>query len=112
MPTRPFFNAVVMLQKVPESPRDLVREVRRDGIAHLNVLFRAAAVEEVVVRERLKAGYLPHRETAALTRIVMNEVVTILGDMTRDGGAWTFGDLHPVAVVEVSGVPVRVIRSE
>ena len=35
MTTRPPFNAVVMIQKIPEGPSSLIREIRRDRIAHL-----------------------------------------------------------------------------
>ena len=112
MKTQPPFKAVVMLQDIPQGSSDLIRKIRRDGIADLDVLLRAAAVEEVVVRERLKTGHFPDGEATALARIVVNEVVAILGNVTRDGGAWAVGDLHSVAIIEISRVPVRVVRSQ
>ena len=73
---------------------------RRDSVAHLNILLRSAAMKEVVVREGLETGNLPHGETPALTRIGMNVVMTIFGYVARDGGRRLIGYLHPVAVVE------------
>ena len=110
MATESPFKPVVMLQKAPERRGDLVGKIRRDGVSHLHVLLRAVAMEEVVVGERLESGHLPHGETANLTRIGMNEVVAVLGEVARDRGAGAVAKLHPVPVVELSRVPARVRR--
>ena len=99
MATESPFKAVVMLQKAPEGRGDLVGKIRRDGVSHLHVLLRAVAMEEVVVRERLESGHLPHGETADLTRIGMNKVVAVLGEVAGDRGAGAVSKLHPVPVV-------------
>ena len=33
MTMHPSFNAVVMIQKIPEGPGDLIREIRQDGVS-------------------------------------------------------------------------------
>ena len=48
------------------------------GIPHLMVLGCTGTFEFVIVRKRLKPRGLSHCQTAALPRIVMNEVMTVL----------------------------------
>ena len=105
-------DTIMTVQHTREGPGDLIGEERWNGVAHLNVLLRARAMKEVVVRKRLETCYLSHGEAPALTRIRMNEVVAVLRQVTRDRCARPVGELHPVSVVEMTGVPVRVARHE
>lgn len=75
-----------MIKYIPYLFGDLQREKGRYCVSNLNVLLSTAAVEEVVVRKSLKARCFPYREAPTLSRIRVNEVVAILGDMARDGG--------------------------
>ena len=100
------------VQHCRERQGDLVRQERRNGVAHLNVLLRAGPMEEVVVRKRLETRHFPHGEAPALTRVRMNEIVAVLRQVTRDRCARAIGKLHPVAVIELTRVPVRVARHE
>ena len=76
------FNAIVMIQNVPQGSSNLMGEKGWDSVAHLGVLLRTAPVEEVVVPERLEACHFPHRKASALTRVRVNEIVAILGNVT------------------------------
>ena len=65
-----------------------MREKGRDGVAHLYILLCAAAVEEIIVWEGLETSHLSHGEAPTLSGIWMNEVVSVLGKVTGDCGAW------------------------
>ena len=84
----------------------------RNGIADLHILLRAATLEEIVVRKGLEAGGLSYRETSALGRVGVDEIVAVLRNVTRDRGRRAVAQLHPEAVVELSGVPASVPRCE
>ena len=47
-------------------------------------LLRPVAFKKIVIGERLQTCRLTYRQTTALKRIVMNEVVPILGYVTGD----------------------------
>ena len=66
--------------------RDLVGQQRRHGVADLMELLRTVSLKEVIVRKGLKPCGFSHGQTATLRRIVVNEVVTVLGDVTGHGG--------------------------
>ena len=78
--------------------RDLFCKLGRNGVSDLMILCRARPREKVVVGEGLKARRLPHGKTAALHRVIMDEVVTILRDVGRDGGRNLMRELHSEAV--------------
>lgn len=65
------------------------------------VLLGARPLEKVIVRERLQPRRLADGEAAALCRVVVDEVVTILGDVGRDGCGRPARALHAEAVVEL-----------
>ena len=73
-------------EEVQDDRRDLLGEPRRNCVADLCVLFRAIALEKVVIRKRLKTGGLSHRQAATLGRIGMDEVMPVLGDMGDNRG--------------------------
>ena len=77
-----------MVHNLPEDLSDLMREKGRDGVAHLCILLRSAAMEEIVVREGLETSYLSHGEAPTLAGVWMNEVMSILGNVTSNCGAW------------------------
>jgi hypothetical protein len=64
---------------------NLARKKRGHGIADLNKLLRAIALEKVIIRKSLQASSLPDCQAAALRGIGMDEVMTVLGDVTGDG---------------------------
>lgn len=61
--------------------------------------------ETVVIREGLESGGFPDSEAPALRRVVMDEVVAVLGDMRRDGGGGTVGKLHAEPVRKHLSLP-------
>ena len=97
-----------------ENPRyldgNLPREIRRHRITYLDVLLRASAAEEIVVREGLKPRGLSYRETPTLTRVRMYEVVTVLRDVAGDRGRRAIRKLYAKPICELAGVPVCVLR--
>ena len=101
-------------EEVEDDRRDLPGEPRRNCVANLCVLFRAIALEEVVIRKRLKAGGISHRQAATLGRVGMDEVMPVLGDVGDNRGLWVPGNLDPEAVFEwdVHIVHVAVIGQE
>lgn len=64
---------------------NLCCQERGDGISYLVELLGTVTLEEVVVWEGLQPCSLSDCQAAALHWIVMDEVVTILGDVTGDG---------------------------
>ena len=106
--TRACFAAVMVLQHGPEQPCDLPREKGRDRVSNLYVLLGAVAMKEVVVGEGLESRRLPHGEAPDLTRIGMNEVMTVLREVARNRGTGAIAELYPKAVVELSRAPVCV----
>ena len=69
------------LQQVGDYFGYLIREQGRHGIAHLIVLFGAVALKEVVVREGLETGRFADGQAAALGRVVVDIVMSILADV-------------------------------
>lgn len=69
------------LQQVMHDRRDLPRQQRRHGIAHLLVLLRARSLENVIVGKGLQTRRLAHRQAPALRRVVVNQVVSVLVDV-------------------------------
>jgi hypothetical protein len=57
---------------------ELKREERRDGVSYLNILLGTVSFEEIVVGEGLEASGLADSQTPALTRIIMNKIMTVL----------------------------------
>lgn len=60
---------------------NLSRKKGGDRIADLRVLFCPVSREEVVVRKCLQAGGLTDGQAPALGRVMMNEVMPVLGYM-------------------------------
>lgn len=92
--------------------RDLPSKKRRHRVSDLDILLGPVAQEQVVVGEGLQPGGLAHGQAAALHRIGMNEVMSILGDMARYRSRGRVGQLDSKSVVEDAAVPVPVIRAE
>jgi hypothetical protein len=57
--------------------RNLVCQEGRDSIAYLLILVCARPFKEVIIRKGLEASDLAHGETAALRRVVMDEVMAV-----------------------------------
>ena len=74
----------VLGEQAANAFRELPREVRRDRVSYLDVLLRAPPFEKVVVGERLQPSSLTDSQTATLRRVRMDEVVSVLGDVTGD----------------------------
>lgn len=64
--------------------RDLIGEERRDSVPNLPVLLGSGTLEEIVIRESLKASGLSHCQAPALRRVGVDEVVTVFGDVADD----------------------------
>lgn len=92
--------------------RNLPCQERRDGIPDLDVLLRPIAEEQIVVGEGLKAGGFADSQAAALPRIRMDEVVSVLGDVAGNGCRGFLRQLNPESVIEHTAVPVLVVRAE
>jgi hypothetical protein len=60
---------------------DLVSQIRGDSVADLVILLGPVAHEEVVIREGLDPSGLPDRKAPGLARVVMNIIMSVLGDM-------------------------------
>ena len=56
---------------------------RGNGVANLDVLRGPWPFKEVVVRECLEAGSFPHRQTPALSRVGMDIVMPVFGNVSR-----------------------------
>ena len=57
---------------------NLLGKQGRNGVSNLCVLLRPVAFKKVVIRESLKSRSFSNRESAALERIGMNEIVPVL----------------------------------
>lgn len=82
--------------------RNLVGQERGYRVTHLMELLRPGALEKVIVWKSLKPCCLTNGETAALSRVVVNKVVAILGNMASHGGTWMVPELDAEAVNELA----------
>ena len=57
---------------------NLTREKRRHGVPYLDVLLGPVTHEQVVVGERLKSRSFTYCQAAALQRIGVDKVMTVL----------------------------------
>lgn len=80
----------------------LVCQKRWNGIAHLPELIPPVTLEEIVVWERLQPGSFPDSQAAALMRVGVNKIVTILGQMRGDRGGRVIPNLYPEAVSKIA----------
>ncbi|MNG26072.1 hypothetical protein D3C84_1110060 [compost metagenome] len=71
-------------------------------------LLSPISLEEIVVRERLEPGSLTYCQTTTLLRVVMDEIVPILGDVTGDCRSGKVLQLNPETIAEFSAFPVLV----
>ena len=81
---------------------ELLRKHRGYSVANLVVLLGSGPTEDVVFGECLKDGRFAHGETSALTRIVVDEVVSILRDVGSDRGRRTILHLYSESVGKVA----------
>lgn len=81
---------------------DLVGKQRWHGVSNLVILLRPVPLKKVVVRKGLEPGRLPHRQTATLPRIRMDEVVAVFGDVACHSGARSLIPLNPEAIDELA----------
>ena len=81
-------------------------------VADLMELLRSVSEKEIVVREGLQSGGFADSQASALSRIIMNKVVTVLGDMAgyRRGG--NARSLYTKTVAELSSLPVFMVWFE
>lgn len=75
-----------ILQELSHYASDLAGEPGRNGIAYLMILLRSVSAKKVVIRERLKPCRFTHRQAAALHRVGMDKIVSVLGDVRSDRG--------------------------
>src|ERR1035438_1569805 len=87
-------------QHIGDDIRYLQSEIRRDRIPHLSVLIGARPLEEIVVRERLDPSRFPNRPAPALRRVMMNEVMPVFADVTRNRGRRLVLHLYPEPIIE------------
>ena len=92
--------------------RDLAREERRHDIPDLNILLCPIPEEQVIVGKGLKASSLANSEATALSRIRMDEIMSILRYVACYGRSRLAGELDSEAVVEDPAMPVAVVRAE
>lgn len=91
---------------------NLAGQKRRHGVSYLDELLGSIALEKVIVWKRLQPRGFAHGKTAALSWVGVNEVMSILGDVTGDGRGRKFPELDPETVGELACFPVAVIRCE
>jgi hypothetical protein len=89
-----------LLKHLGDNFGDLPGQERGHGVANLLVLFGTGSFEEIVVRERLDAGRLPDGEAAALSGVVVDEVVAVFRYVGCNGCRRVAGELNVKAVVE------------
>ena len=77
---------------------NLVCQIWRNRISNLNILLRPVTDEVVVIGKCLNSCCLPDCQASALIGIIVNEVVSILGNMARDCGAIFSSGLNPESV--------------
>src|SRR5262245_46047387 len=65
---------------------DLPCEQGRHSVSDLAVLLRSWSLEQIVVGECLEPSGLADSEAAALTRVAVDVVMAVFGNMTCDGG--------------------------
>src|SRR4051812_41648885 len=95
-----FFAWTNLLKKIGDDVGNLPSEQRRHGISNLSVLFRSWPLEKIIVGKSLQARSLPNGQASALARVVMNEVMAVLGNVGSNGRGRTAFDLNPEAIVE------------
>lgn len=81
---------------------DLERQERRDSIAYLMILHGAWTAEEIVIREGLQPRRLAHRQGADLSRVGVDEIVSVLGDVAGHGAGGAITHLDAEAIREIS----------
>jgi hypothetical protein len=91
-------------EDVSNSVCDLVGKSWRDSIAYLVELLSSRPFKSVVIRESLHSGRLPDGQASVLTRIRMNEVVSVFGDVGGNsrGGSLPALDAEPIGELLVS----------
>ena len=97
-------------EHVPEPIGYLLGQEWRDCVSNLNVLLAPVTLEEIVIGKRLKAGSLPDGQAPTLSRIRMNVIVSILGDMTCDRPRRPCLQLDTEAICIRSRLPTPMIR--
>ena len=82
-------------RKIPATTR-AIRIASRGGTAlpDLAILLGPWAAEEVVIRKRLQTCCLAYGQTAALRRVGVNEVMTVLRDVSGDSCCGVADSLH------------------
>ena len=91
-------SVTVLAHRCFDCARNPVSKVWRYCIANLDVLFSSWPAEEVIVWKGLKPCGLPDRKAASLHRVGVNEVMSILGNVTGDGGGRLLCNLNLEAV--------------
>ena len=92
--------------------RDLKRQIRRYSIPHLHVLLCSISFKEIIVGECLQSRSLANCQAPVLSRVVVNIVVAIFGNMTGHRAAWHAGCLNLEPVCKFPRLPVCVIGSQ
>ena len=85
---------MMILEQLENDIGQLSGEEWGNGIADLVVLLRLVPLKEVIVGKRLKSRRLADGQRSTLRRIVMNEVVTILGDVAGHSRGRSICQLH------------------
>ncbi len=88
------------MKKPGDNAGDLICEQRGNGVADLMILRRARPLKKIIVRERLQPRRLAHGQAAALGRIVVDEIMSVLGYVRGNGGGRTAPELDAEPVVK------------
>ena len=65
---------------------ELTRKQRGHGVPYLRVLLSSSSFEEVVIREGLQPRGLPDGEAPTLSRVLVDEIMPVLCDVSRNSG--------------------------
>ena len=73
-----------LMQQAIENQGYLSRKEWWNCVAYLNILLRPVPLEKVVVGKGLEARRLTNRQTSTLSRVGVNEIMSVLRDMACD----------------------------
>ena len=85
---------------------NFVCEQGRYRIPHLVELLGSGPLEKIVVRKRLETSSLSYGQAATLSRVIMNKIMSIFGNMACNRCRRSIFQLHSESVAKFSRLPV------
>lgn len=80
-----------------------MRQQWRHSVSDLRVLLSSVSRKNIVVGKGLEPGCLPHGQAPALTRVIVDIVVPVLGNVSHHRCGRFVPDLHTEPIVERNG---------